>query len=547
MRNVALHGLLFDEYGEPRLVGPGLAALVAAFVVALSVITFANRPRTEEQRAEAMLRSGHPGKAEQVYADLLHRRPSVPLVVSFLHAHDQARVHEKITKRRADTKRSRESMDLPDSERPMSEESVEGLLAALPEDVVLVGRFLRALPTHAVPPDLADAVAERAAREPPTPWANHLLGLQAEHENKLPEAAAFYEKEGLSFYERRTDVDLALQIWMSLEAWDTVRDRLSYPRISEAAGPRVKYRLAVHDRDWRAALHWLPSVWAPSLGGTGVGMSAIAALGWAFFCARLGKLGQRVPFRLTMYVVAFALGVLSVFPTVLLIAVEEAKLRLVETGDPMRDLLFFVFGVGLREEAAKLLLFLPLLPILRRWGTKLDVLVCGAIVGLGFAAEENLNYLAQENLQTGLGRFLTANFFHMALTGTLASALDDFVSDRENQASAFSRTAFFIIAIHGAYDFLLSHEEYGGGYFAMSAFVFLTRMFLGAVDNARGRADRGIAPVHAFIVAVAVVTGVSLAYAVTAVGPAAALTIVGSGLIGEAIIVYMFVRTLRGL
>src|SRR5262249_7274948 len=163
----------------------------------------------------------------------------------------------------------------------------------------------------------------------------------------------------------------------------------------------------------------------------------------------------------------------SILPTVLLIAIEEAKLHLVETGDPTRDVLFFVFGVGLREEAAKLLLFLPLLPVLRRWGDKLDVLVCGAMVGLGFAAEENLNYLAQETLHSGLGRFLTANFFHMALTGTLASALDDFVSDREKNAAAFSRTALFVIAIHGGYDFLLSHEEYGGSYFAMTAFVFL--------------------------------------------------------------------------
>jgi RsiW-degrading membrane proteinase PrsW (M82 family) len=234
-----------------------------------------------------------------------------------------------------------------------------------------------------------------------------------------------------------------------------------------------------------------------------------------------------------------------VFPTVLLIAVEEAKLRLVETGDPARDVLFFVFGVGLREEASKLLLFLPLLPILRRYGDKLDVLVCGAMVGLGFAAEENLNYLASANLHTGLGRFLTANFFHMAMTGTLASALDDFVSDREKHAAAFTRTSLFVVGVHGAYDFLLSHEEYGGTYLAMTAFVFLTRIFLDAVDGARRRADRGLTPLHAFVFAVAVVTGVSLAYAVVAVGVKAAFLVMGGGLLGEAIIVYVFVRTLR--
>ena len=42
--------------------------------------------------------------------------------------------------------------------------------------------------------------------------------------------------------------------------------------------------------------------------------------------------------------------------------------------DPRGPDNIFVFGVGLREEASKLLLFVPLLPLLRRWGDRLDVL-----------------------------------------------------------------------------------------------------------------------------------------------------------------------------
>jgi hypothetical protein len=192
-------------------------------------------------------------------------------------------------------------------------------------------------------------------------------------------------------------------------------------------------------------------------------------------------------------------------------------------------------------------MFLPLLPLLRKYGDKLDVLVCGAMVGLGFAAEENLGYLASGNLGTGISRFVTANFFHMAMTGTLAAALDDFVSDREKFAADFSRTSLFIVCIHGAYDFLLSHSEYGGGYFAMAAFVFLTRMFLDAVDTARRRADRGLTPLHAFVFATSLVIGVSMAYATIAVGPKAAIVLTGGGLLGVAIIVYVFIRQLRAM
>jgi protease PrsW len=242
---------------------------------------------------------------------------------------------------------------------------------------------------------------------------------------------------------------------------------------------------------------------------------------------------------------AFLLGVLSVVPTVCLIAVEEAQLRLVETGDAMRDILFFVFGVGLREEASKLLLFAPLLLVLRKWGDKLDVLVCGAMVGLGFAAEENLGYLAGGDLHTGLGRFLTANFMHMAMTAILAAALDDFLRDREKYAAEFSRTTVMVVAMHGAYDFLLSHEEYGGAYFAMAVFFFLVRMFLSAVDHARRKADRGVTLTQTFVIALGVVTGTSAVYAVTAVGPIQGALVMTEGLLGVAILIYAFVRTLR--
>jgi protease PrsW len=545
MHDVRGPGLLYTPHGEPRLFVPGVIGVIVAFVVALSLITFTNRPRTEEQRAESLVHSAKAAEAERIYARLVRERPSVPIVLQLLDAHDQARLLEKILKARDESK-SAGSMGLPDLEAPMGEDEIDRILAELPESIRPAAQFARGVASKTIAPEVHDVIAEGAVREPPMPWANHLLAREAAREQKHAEAAMLLEKEGLAFPdERPEDLDAAFQIWLKLEAWDTIREELANPRTYALVSPQIKYKVAVRDKDWRGAVRWLPQIWAPSLSSTGLVMSAITALGWAFFCARLGKLGMRVGFRLPMYAIAFVLGVASVFPTILLVAIEEAKLRLVETGDPTRDILFFIFGVGLREEASKLLLFLPLLPILRRWGDKLDVLVCGAMVGLGFAAEENLNYLARENLTTGLGRFLTANFFHMALTGTLASALDDFVSDREKYAADFMRTSLFIVGIHGAYDFLISHEEFGGTYFAMAAFVFLTRLFLNAVDAARRRADRGITPLHAFIFAVAVVVGVSLAYAVMAVGPKAAVLVMGSGLMGEAIIVYVFVRTLR--
>jgi len=531
---------LYTDSGEPRLVFPAIAVVAAAFLLTIALVMLLSPTRTPEQKAEALLHSGKPGQAERIYLDLLVANPTAKSALAFLDAHRYAQVIALLQAKKDDDPNSM-TKSLPSSEGVLSDDEVDQIVDALPPDVKTIARFARGSST----PEVDEEMKAGAKREPPIPFANELLGREARRDEKLPEAADYFEREGLAFSERKADVDESLHIRMQLGDWETVRDKLAEPRINAAAGPYTKYQVAVHDRDWKSAARWLPVLWAPRLVGSGLVLSAMTALGWFFFCARLGKLSARPKFRLPMYVLAFALGVASIVPTVLLIAVEEAKLHLVETGDAPRDVLFFVFGVGLREEASKLLMFLPLLPLLRKYGDKLDVLVCGAMVGLGFAAEENLGYLADGNLHNGLGRFLTANFFHMAMTGTLANALDDFLSDREKYAADFSRTSLFIVGIHGAYDFLLSHGEYGGGYLAMTAFVFLTRMFLSAVEVARRRADRGITPLHAFIFAVSLVVGVTLAYATLAVGPKMAIAMTGAGLIGDGIIVYVFVRTLR--
>src|SRR5207248_731759 len=169
-------------------------------------------------------------------------------------------------------------------------------------------------------------------------------------------------------------------------------------------------------------------------------LALVAAVAWFVFCARLGRAGERLAFRLPLYLFALVLGVASIVPTTFLIAVEEAVLHLVPNGTPGRDLVFYVLGVGFREELSKLLLFAPLVLVLRMRGTPLDVLVCGALVGLGFALVENLQYFARGDLSTAMARFLTANFLHMAMTAITAHALDDLVRAKEDRSFDASRS-----------------------------------------------------------------------------------------------------------
>ncbi len=537
-----LRELLKTPSGQPRLVWPAVIALVLTFVVGWTAMRVVQRALPEEQRALSLARTGRFAAAEEIYVRLLREKPSVKLAINLLDNHERAAVTKRARGKSGGLKGASAAAD----EAVMGDEALDALLeTGLPPDVSLVARFWRAMDTGAMPSGLREAIVVGAETEPPLAWHNHALGREAGRHHDFDDAAKHYEREGLAFPERAEDIDHALALWIAADAWDHIRERMQDARVANAAEPLTKYQFAVHERDWKNAARWLALAWRPRLTVPSLVMTAVAALAWGFFCARLGKLGERVRRRAPLYLFAFVLGVLSVIPTVCLIAVEEAQLKLVETGDPMRDILFFVFGVGLREEASKLLLFLPLLPILRKWGDKLDVLVCGALVGLGFAAEENLGYLASGDLHTGLGRFLTANFLHMAMTAILAAALDDFVRDREKHAAEFSRTTVMVVAMHGAYDFLLSHEEYGGSYFAMAVFFFLVRMFLGAVDHARRKADRGLTLTQAFVIALAVVTGTSAVYAVATVGLMHGAVVMTEGLLGVAILIYAFVRTLR--
>lgn len=522
--------LLYTPRGGPRLVPVALVAFVASLALVLIAFRVLAAPKSETERAQSFVAAGKLAEAEAIYAQLVREKPTVPRVLTLIDTHRMAKRVGGLFHRGGGAAPS----------VGMSDDELVAILASLPPDVSLLARAALG------DPDAREEVVRGAAAEPPLPWANHVLARDAEAAGDDDAAATLLLREGLAF-DRDVDVRHAVSLWIGLAAWDEVHQQMADPRVASVIDAGTRYEIAIHDRDWRTAARALPALWKTELRPRYVALSAIAALAWAFFCARLGKAKERPALRLPLYLAAFALGVVSIAPTDLLIIIEETKLRLIATGDLGRDTIYYVFGVGLREEASKLLLFLPLLPILRRWGDKLDVLVCGALVGLGFAAEENLGYLASENLQTGLGRFLTANFLHMSMTALLASAVDDFVSDSEQHASAFLRISLLVVGLHGGYDLLLTREDQAASYAAMAVFVVLAKLFLDAVDLARKKVDRGLSPSHAFIAALAVVTGSSLAHAIDIVGLRQAPVIMAQGLLGEAIIIFMFVRILGAM
>ncbi len=434
----------------------------------------------------------------------------------------------------------------------------------LPAGVGLLGRYWRGVVRN-TPDRAAEREVVRVADfDPPLPYANDLLAHEALDRGHPDEAAERFLREGTYFRERAADVGIALEHWVNEEAWDRVDQALADPRVAAVAPPWLELRSAIRLPAWKSAVRAYPHCLVPPFSVGSAILALISALAWGTFCARLGGVSLRLRVRLPLYVLAFALGVASVSLTLVFVVFEEVFLKMNETGDPMRDLLFFTFGVGFREEVSKLAFFAPLLFILRKKGTRLDVIVCGALVGLGFAAEENLGYLHEGELSTAMARFLTANFFHMSMTAILAGALDSAIGphpnklagsawaarrdgDDEDGSLQFSRVLLTIAIMHGIYDFCLSSRAFGNiSYFSMGVFLLLTRQFLGFVSAARAK-ERAVPPrlLETFAFGMAIVVGTSFVYASALVGPGPAAAALAEGLLGLAIIIFIFVQELR--
>ena len=415
----------------------------------------------------------------------------------------------------------------------------------LPEDFEYLARYAWESRVGDVDPETTTWVTAAADRTPPLPWANRLLADEAAaHEDSVTMAERLM-REGRYVPNHHGDIAIALEIYADAHDYASIAQNMIDPAVQAEAGASLRARVAVETNAWKDAIVWSFRSTFPRPPTGPLVLAAIAALAWGVFCAQLGKVTERPYFRIGVYVVAFALGTLSVVVTDLFILIEEAKLHLVESGDPLRDFLYYTFGVGFREELSKLLLFAPLLPVLRKRGKKIDVLVAGAFVGLGFAAVENLSYLQSGDLTTATGRFLTANFLHMSMTAILANALDDFLEKGDAYAPEMSKAALSVMGMHGLYDFFIAHRQIGGGYLSMLVFFLLVNRFLLAVDEARGRASKNEQLLDTYVLGIAVVLSASYVWASYLVGPAHAALACGEGILGSIILIVVFANRFR--
>ncbi len=510
-----------------RLWGPVLIIAVLSVIIALIAEALVRHMETTSDRISRAVETGDLDDAEDLLWQLLKSKPGdLQLWIRFIGVHGELLKHEEPS--------------------AIGDVDIRQGLARIPKGTTatLAGYWYEYEATQAKPgpPILVLADAPRPAR-----YANYILARIAldDEEHEWATAARRFEREGLAFpKEGDRYLRQAILVWVHHEAWDEIGKRMRDPRYRDLQDASLRLDVAIHQRDWPGILLWL---WPAGYVHVGIWPLLLALLSgglWLVITTRLGRIADRIEGRALLYTAAFVLGIISVYPTLLFSILEESVFKFKIVEQPLPDAIYFVVGVGLREELSKLLLFLPLLAILLKRGSRIEAMTCGALVGLGFAAEENISYFQHFAASAAISRFLTANFLHMSLTALLALSVFDAARGRSTSRDRFDVIFPLVVCIHGAYDFFLSDPEFSRfSLVSMLLLIFVARQFLRQLLIASSRAEEeGV--LRLFVTSLALITGVSYIYATTLVGPLMAIRVIALGGIGVAFVLYMFVREL---
>jgi hypothetical protein len=239
----------------------------------------------------------------------------------------------------------------------------------------------------------------------------------------------------------------------------------------------------------------------------------------------------------------FVLGVLSTTLTIYLVVLQDDILKFGAGQDVVSVLAYNIGGVGVREELAKLLLFAPLLPMLIKRDDELEALIVASFVGLGFAVEENGSYFMMSEAASAPGRFLTANFFHVALTGMNGLALFRACTRGASGLNDFLFVFPVTVLAHGAYDAFFDLPQFDeGGYVSMVIFILFTAYYFRRAHELRNNVRMTIGLTGAFVGGMSLLAAAMAIYQMTNLGADAGTMLITTEVLGSAIMLFMFFR-----
>ncbi len=376
----------------------------------------------------------------------------------------------------------------------------------------------------------------------PMPFANELVGdFYITKQQTTARALQYYERELAVRPAAETVRQRILATYYQKKDFAGLGKLAKDPGYEKLLTPAISLEIAMRQRDWAG-------LWPPLLAlqkenftqHTPVILSCVAGAVWLLLAWQMGQPKGLFSFIIWAPLVAIPLGAASTLPVLFLDVYQSESWGLKHTGLFFQDCLFFIAGVGVREEFCKLLFFLPFVPILLARKNRLETIIIAGCVGLGFAVEENLSYFRQGDPSSAFARFLTANFFHFAATGIIGLALCDTLWNLRGKWWKFPATYAVVATAHGFYDAFLSVPAYLFVALGLSCFILLSLKFFREVARERGAATDQIFPAATLILGLAALVATILVCASREYGFEFALNAILGGALSLIIFIYMF-------
>ncbi len=385
-------------------------------------------------------------------------------------------------------------------------------------------------------------IENAALRLPPAEFANEFLGNLLDDADKPMEAMNAFRREG-EFPDANLARVSALRIAVKHKEVKSLRQMLDRADFRASITPWIEFDAGALLGDWGMSLRGLVRMeWAQ----VKIDAMILALLAALFWYAVFQRFLKDVPYRRLWPLPLFIAGVLSVGITMFLIRRQET-LGLVEDGTFPNDLIFYVGGVGLREELSKLALFALFLPWLLKHRSASAAMLAGAFVGLGFAFEENFGYYGREGFHVVIGRLLTANFMHAAMTSLIGYSFYELVRTRFGSAEKFLTTFFGVVLAHGVYDWAPQAGQInpmlaGGGFLSFIILALLAHRFFDDLAVYVVPRRGFVSLVALFIMGVSGLIALSMMMAAWSSGTLAAISAVGADAAGLVPITVLYLR-----
>lgn len=184
---------------------------------------------------------------------------------------------------------------------------------------------------------------------------------------------------------------------------------------------------------------------------------------------------EKEPVWLVLF--AFCLGILSVFPAAIG-SLIGGKLFTV-SGSFINTGLYAFLVVALSEELAKFFFLRYIVFKRNEFNEPYDGIVYAMMIGMGFAAFENVLYLSQDGMGVTLFRMITAIPAHAIFAVSMGYHVGLAKFDLTHRDELMRKGLIYPVLLHGTYDFLLMQQSIP----ALSVFAFVGLYF--CVKNVR--------------------------------------------------------------